>query len=45
MVKMNESTSILNNLSAKSLVLLDEIGREPAPMMVFQLRGHYRVHS
>ena len=27
MVEMNESASILNNLSAKSLVLLDEIGR------------------
>jgi len=27
MVEMNESASILNNLSARSLVLLDEIGR------------------
>ena len=27
MVEMNESASILNNLSEKSLILLDEIGR------------------
>lgn len=27
MVEMNETASILNNLSARSLILLDEIGR------------------
>ena len=27
MVEMNEAASILNNLSARSLILLDEIGR------------------
>ena len=27
MVEMNEAASILNNLSSRSLILLDEIGR------------------
>jgi DNA mismatch repair protein MutS len=27
MVEMNETASIMNNLSARSLILLDEIGR------------------
>jgi len=39
MVEMNETASILNNISNRSLILLDEIGRERALMMVFQLPG------
>ena len=41
MVEMNETASILNNLSDRSLVLLDEIGRGQAPMMAFQLPGQW----
>jgi DNA mismatch repair protein MutS len=39
MVEMNESASIINNISTRSLVLLDEIGGEHLPMMVFLLPG------
>ena len=39
MVEMNETASILNNISERSLVLLDEIGRGPVRMMVFLLLG------
>jgi hypothetical protein len=35
MVEMNETASILNNNSDRSLVLLDEIGRELVLMMDF----------
>ena len=34
MVEMNEAAGILNNLSNRSLVLFDELGREPAHMTV-----------
>ncbi len=39
MVEMNEAANILNNLSSRSLVLFDELGREPPLMMVFPLLG------
>ncbi len=39
MVEMLEAASILNNLSGRSLVILDEIGVEPAPMMEYPLPG------
>ena len=39
MVEMNETASILNNISERSLVLLDEIGEVQVPMMEFQLLG------
>ena len=40
MVEMNETASILNNLSERSLVLLDEIGRSvPVPMTGSRLPG------
>jgi DNA mismatch repair protein MutS len=40
MVEMIETASIVNNISERSLVLLDEIGRGTSPrMMVFLLPG------
>jgi DNA mismatch repair ATPase MutS len=39
MVEMNETASILNNISDRSLVLLDEIDEELVLMMVFLLLG------
>lgn len=42
MVEMNETASILNNLSDRSLILLDEIGRVLVLMMVYPLHGLLR---
>ena len=39
MVEMNETASILNNISENSLILLDEIEEEHQHMMAFQLHG------
>jgi hypothetical protein len=39
MVEMNETASILNNISDRSLVLLDEIEEERVRMMVSLLLG------
>ena len=41
MVEMNETASILNNLSDRSLVLLDEIEEEPL-LTEFQLHGLFQ---
>jgi DNA mismatch repair protein MutS len=35
MVEMNEAASILNNVSNRSLILLDELGGAPPPTMGF----------
>ena len=43
MVEMNESAAILNNITASSLVLLDEIGEVLPPMMGFRSLGHCRI--
>ena len=42
MIEMLESSLIINNMSERSLILLDEIGRGTVHMMVFQLHGLYR---
>jgi hypothetical protein len=39
MVEMNETASIINNITDRSLILLDEIEGELPPTMAFQLPG------
>ena len=42
MVEMTEAANILNNATARSLVILDEIGRAPAPTTAFRWPGRSR---
>ena len=45
MVEMTETAMILNNATANSLVLLDEIGAAHRPLTVYPLPGQQRVIS